>query len=64
MAAAVVTAIVLTILLPEHERPARLAAPPRRGILLVARSPVIRGAIDRRSRLLRVTRSGWRQSSC
>jgi hypothetical protein len=59
MAAAVVTAIVLTILLPEDQR----ALPPWvlpviEGILLVALIAGDPGAIDRRSRLLRAISIG------
>jgi hypothetical protein len=59
MAAAVVTAIVLTILLPEDQRalPAWVL-PVIEGILLVALIAGDPGAIDRRSRLLRVLSIG------
>ena len=55
MAAAVVTAMVLTILLPEGERTLPVwVLPLVEGILLVALIAGDPGAIDRRSRLLRV----------
>jgi hypothetical protein len=59
MAAAVVTAIVLTILLPEEQRalPAWVL-PSIEGILLVALIAGDPGAIDRRSRLLRAISIG------
>ena len=55
MAAAVVTAMVLTILLPEGERTLPVwLLPLIEGILLVALIAGDPGAIDRRSRLLRI----------
>jgi hypothetical protein len=59
MAAAVVTAIVLTILLPEDQRALpQWVLPVIEGILLVALIAGDPGAIDRRSRLLRVISIG------
>jgi hypothetical protein len=59
MAAAVVTAIVLTILLPEEQRALPAGALPSiEGILLVALIAGDPGAIDRRSRLLRAISIG------
>ena len=59
MAAAVVTAIVLTILLPKDQRALPVwVLPVIEGTLLVALITGDPGAIDRRSRLLRVISIG------